>query len=50
MVLTGKEHESGRGRQVGGRGPPAADDAGGEGDEHEEEGHDEESDHRAAHV
>lgn len=50
LKLTSKQHEGGWGREVGRRRPPASDDSGREGDEHEEEGHDEEGDHGAAHV
>ena len=49
-TLTGEEHEGGRGREVGRGRPPASDDSGREGHEHEEEGHDEERDHGASHV
>ena len=49
-ILTGEEHEGCRCGEVGRRGPPASDDAGGEGDEHEEKGDDEEGNHGAAHV
>ena len=42
--LTSEEHQGGRGREVGRRRPPASDDPGREGHEHEEEGHDEEGD------
>ena len=48
--LTSEEHQGGRGREVGRRRPPASDDPGREGHEHEEEGHDEERDHGATHV
>ena len=50
LVLTGQKHENGRWRDVGGRCPPAANDSRGEWDEHEEEGYDEECDHRTAHI
>ena len=49
-ALTGYQHEDGGGRDVGGRGLPASEDARREGDEHEEEANDEEGDHGAHHV
>ena len=42
-VLTCYQHEDGGGRDVGGRGFPAAEDASREGDEHEEEANNEEN-------
>ena len=50
LLLTCQKHEDGRWSDVWGRCPPAADDSRGERDEHEEESHDEESDHCAAHI
>ena len=47
---TGDQHEDGRGRDVGGRGFPAASDTGREGDKHEEESNNEESNHCSHHI
>ena len=46
----GDQHQDGRGRDVGRRRLPAAADAGREGDEHEEESHNEESNHCSHHI
>ena len=46
----GDQHQDGRGRDVGRRRLPAAADAGREGDKHEEESHNEESNHCSHHI
>jgi len=50
MEQTGDQHQDGRGRDVGGRRLPAASDARREGDKHEEESNNEESDHCSHHI